>query len=197
MATVLLVLALLAVVGATTWGFSATRADVGPDASVPAGEGWVDAGDAVIRLDAVSARDTGHQMPGMDQNLADPVPEGARRISATVTVAATAEEGTELTSSDFRFSAPGLAPTAPVRAQLGDGRLDQGTAMTVELVFDVPEETEDGLVLTFGAAALPLPGLTAAPEPVPVPTEPAVPADDHPHAPGVPEGHHEEDGHGH
>lgn len=200
--TVLLVLALLGAVAATMWGFAATRADetahdTGPTGPL-VGDGWVDADGGAIRLDAVSARDMGHQMPGMDQNLADPVPEGARRVSTTVTVAATAPEGLELADSDFTLSGPGLGASAPVRAQLGDGRLEEGTAMTVELVFDVPEATDQGLVLAFGEALVPVPGLGSPAPATPLPSEPAAPTDDHPHASDVPDDHPQEgDQHGH
>lgn len=202
--TGLLLLVLLATLAATVWGLAQSRADDAPHHLDPGSsssyDDWVDAGAARIRLESFSARDQAHQMPGMNQNLADPVPDGARRLATTVTVVAAADSELQLSGSDFTLSGPEVTSARPVRAQLGDGRLPAGDAMTLELVFDVPESTRDGLVLSYRGASVKLPDLAASVEhPVPdpdpqrpsAPTAPQQPSHDTPHD----DEHHDDDGH--
>jgi hypothetical protein len=148
----LLALAVLFALGSGLWG------TLNPSAGspVPVGEA-VEVSGGEFRVAAVlpehmehmqAGRFAGADMGGMAGMGVDMTPEGYRRLTVEVTLAA-GEEPIRYARERFRVSGPELAETPPMRGELAEGVVPAGSAVSGVLVFQVPKETAGELYLNF------------------------------------------------
>lgn len=148
---VILALAVAAALAAGGWGLvssltgEAPPARIGENAEVPGG---------LLRVEKVtpehmaamqSSKFAGAGM-SMSSGGMDMAPEGQRRFSVDVTLAA--RGGLEYAPEDFSISGKGFKAHGPVRSQLGEGSIADGSAVAGTLVFQVPKKSRD-LMLAF------------------------------------------------
>lgn len=154
----LLTLLTLTVLAAGGWGLSSAlsadapfrTARIGEQVAVPGGFLLVDK----VTPEHMAAMQSGKfAAGGMDMSSMgmDMAPEGTRRFAVDVTLAA---EGGDLSYSpeDFRVTGEGMKKeTYPIRHRLGASVIPAGSAVSGNLVFQVPEAAKE-LVLSFGDA---------------------------------------------
>lgn len=87
---------------------------------------------------------SGMNMGGMGVDMA---PEGQRRFTVEVSLSA-GSGGLEYSAEDFRLTGGGMKEATPVRSQLGDGVLPEGSDTHGVLIFQAPEDAS-GLMLSF------------------------------------------------
>lgn len=149
---IFLAVAVLAALVARGWGVVSSLTAEAPPARI--GEP-VEAGAGLVRVDAVTPEHmapmqkgkfaaSGMSMSSMGMDMA---PEGYERFAVDVTLIA---ENGDLSYSpkDFRLSAEGAKEHGPVRDQLAEGTIAEGSAVSGILVFQAPEKARN-LTLTF------------------------------------------------
>ena len=159
-----LVVGLIATVAAGTWGLMLDRGEEEHHHGSLERAEWVPIPGGQFAVLDLHDKTPAHasSMQGM-QSMADPVPAGYRRLTVNVSLAAT-DGDLSLRPGDFRVSGPGLRPTRPIRAQIGDGIVPHDTVLTGELTYDVPLESR-GLRLRFrSGVAVSLPEVTSSPD---------------------------------
>jgi hypothetical protein len=159
----ILALATLAALAAGGWGLVSSLAGeepparIGEAAAVPGGalviEKVTPEHIAPMKMGKFGQQGMNMAMPNMDMP-----PDGYTRFAVNVTLEA---RGGELAYApeDFRLSGEGFKTDGPVRSQLGEGAVPDGSAVSGNLVFQAPEKAE-GLTLEFAggrAVALDLP----------------------------------------
>lgn len=147
----ILALAVAAALVAGGWGVvssltgEAPPARMGEDVEVPGG---------LLRVEAVTPEHMapmqsskfsagGMSMSSMGMDMA---PEGFERF--TVEVDLLSEGGLDYSPRDFRLSGEGVETHGPVRSQLGEGEVPEGSAVSGNLVFQAPEGAKN-LTLEF------------------------------------------------
>lgn len=78
----------------------------------------------------------------MSSMVPDSTPEGQRTFTVLVTLIGRGADGLELSADQFTVSGAGVAPTSPLRSDLGYSRVPAGSGMTGVLVFRVPAEAQ-------------------------------------------------------
>ena len=148
----ILVLAVVAALAAGGWGLvsslagEAPPARMGEAAAVPGGtlrvEKVMPEHMAPMKMGKFGQQGMNMAMPNMDM-----APDGYTRFTVNVTLEA---RGGELAYApeDFRLSGEGFETDGPVRSQLGQGAIPDGSAVSGNLVFQAPEKAE-GLTLEF------------------------------------------------
>lgn len=154
----LLSAAVALVVGAGAWGLSVPRDDSHDVAPLPVAT--VELADGTVRIDGLVDKQVGHLMPGMAST--NDAPAGMRRFSVNVTLAARSGAAFAYSAADFAVSGEGTAAAGPVDAQLGDGSLPAGRALTGTLTFDVPEKATRLLLQFRQTRPVALPALPPA-----------------------------------
>lgn len=159
----ILAAAVVAALAAGGWGLvssltgEAPPARIGEAAMVPGGAFIVEKVTpehmAPMKMGKFSQQGMNMAMPNMDM-----VPDGYTRFAVNVTLEA---RGGELAYApeDFRLSGKGFKTDGPIRSQLGEGAVPDGSAVSGNLVFQAPEKAK-GLTLEFDggrAVALDLP----------------------------------------
>lgn len=150
--SMLLALAVTVALVAGGWGVISSIATGAPPASV--GEP-VEVSGGIVRVDRVTPE---HMVPmrsgkfaatGMSMSATgmDMAPKGFERFVVDVTLVA--ENGAlSYSPGDFRLSGEGVKDHAPIRAQISDGDLDKGNAVSGGLVFQAPVNAKN-LTLNF------------------------------------------------
>lgn len=148
----ILAFAVLAALAAGGWGLvssltgEAPPARTGEAAAVPGGTLLVEKVTpehiAPMKMGKFGQQGMNMAMPNMDM-----APDGYARFSVNVTLEA---RGGELAYApeDFRLSGEGFKADGPVRSQLGEGAVPDGSAVSGNLIFQAPEKAE-GLTLEF------------------------------------------------
>lgn len=148
----ILALAVLAALAAGGWGLVSSLAGEGPPARM--GEAVAVPGGALLvekvtpeHMAAMKMGKFGQQGMNMAMPNMDMAPDGYARFSVNVTLEA---RGGELAYApeDFRLSGEGFDADGPVRSQLGEGAVPDGSAVSGSLVFQAPEGAK-GLTLEF------------------------------------------------
>lgn len=147
-----LAVAVLAALVAGGWGVVSSLTAEAPPARI--GEP-VEAGSGLVRVDAVTPEHMAPMQKGkfaasgmsMSSTGMDMAPEGFERFAVDVTLIA---ENGDLSYSpkDFRVGAKGVKDHGPVRAQLAEGDVAEGSAVSGILVFQAPEKAKN-LTLSF------------------------------------------------
>lgn len=88
---------------------------------------------------------SGMNMPAMGMDMA---PEGYRRFTVEVTLAAGEAASLAYSAEDFRVSGNGTKTVAPLRDQLEGASLPAGSEISGTLVFQVPDEAKN-LTLSY------------------------------------------------
>lgn len=148
----ILALAVLAAIVAGGWGLVSSLtgeeppARLGEAATVPGGALLVEKVTpehmASMKMGKFGQQGMNMAMPNMDM-----APDGYTRFSVNVTLEARGGE-LDYTPEDFRLSGEGLKTDGPVRSQLGEGVVPEGSAVSGNLVFEAPEKAK-GLTLEF------------------------------------------------
>lgn len=155
-----LFVATLAVLATGGWGLLASLASPAPPAAVgdtvevPGGFLRVDDATpehmAPMKMNKFGASGMSMQSTGMDM-----APEGFRRFTVDVSLAAPEGQSFGYAAKDFTLSGDKMDETGPLRHQLEAGTLAPGTATSGALVFQVPDEARN-LMLTFGDGRQPV-----------------------------------------
>lgn len=164
----LLFVATLAAIAVGGWGLLASLASPAPPAAV--GEAVEVPGGGLLRVDGVTPE---HMAPmkmnkfgasgmSMQSTGMDMAPEGFRRFTVDVSLAAREGGSFSYSAKDFTLSGERVEETAPLRHQLEAGTLASGSATSGALVFQVPEEASN-LMLSFGDGRQPV-ALDLAPD---------------------------------
>lgn len=72
----------------------------------------------------------------------DATPEGQRTFTLLISLVGRGADGIEASADQFTVSGPGFSAVAPLRADLGGGRVPPGSGLTGVLVFRVPAEAQ-------------------------------------------------------
>ena len=153
----ILAVAVAAALAAGGWGAissltgEAPPARVGESVTVPGGvfrvEGVTPEHMAPMKMGKFGQQGMNMAMPNMDM-----APDGYERFSVNLTLQA---QGANLdyAPEDFRLSGEGVEDHQPIRSQLGEGTVPDGSAVSGSLVFQAPEDTKD-LKLEFKGGRL-------------------------------------------
>ncbi len=156
----LLFVAVLVALAAGGWGLLVSLGAPAPPAAV--GE-TVEVPGGFLRVDGITPEHmapmqagkfgaSGMSMSSMGMDMA---PEGFRRFTVEVSLAAPEGGSLDYSAEDFRISGAGVPETGPVRHQLEAGTLPPGSGTSGALIFQAPEEAGN-LLLTFGDARQPV-----------------------------------------
>ena len=88
---------------------------------------------------------SGMNMSSMGMDMA---PEGQRRFTVGVTLAAGKSGGLDYSAEDFQIEGEGIEKSVPIRDQLEGETVSSGGAISGNLVFQIPEDASD-LTLSF------------------------------------------------
>lgn len=148
----ILALAVFAALAAGGWGLVSSLTGEEPPARI--GEAAAVPGGALLvekvtpeHMASMKTGKFGQQGMNMAMPNMDMAPDGYARFSVDVTLEA---RGGELAYApgDFRLSGEGFKTDGPVRSQLGEGAVPDGSAVSGNLVFQAPEKAK-GLTLEF------------------------------------------------
>lgn len=153
-AGLLLFVALLAALAAAGWGVLSSLGDrdevparVGEPVAVSGGVLSVDsvAPESMAPMQMGKFSASGMNMSGAGMDMA---PEGQRRFTVEVTLAAGEASSLAYSADDFRISGDGLEVSGPYRDQLAGESLSPESAVSGTLVFQVPDKAKN-LMLSF------------------------------------------------
>lgn len=156
----LLFAATLVVLAAGGWGLFAA---LGAPAPASAAGDTVEVPGGFLRVDGVTPehmapmkmKDFGASGMSMQSTGMDMPPEGFRRFTVDISLAASENGNFSYSAKDFTVSGEGLEETTPLRHQLEAGTLAPGSATSGALVFQAPEEAKN-LMLSFGDGRQPV-----------------------------------------
>ena len=143
----ILAFAVAAALAAGGWGAissltgEAPPARVGENVTVPDGlfrvEGVTPEHMAPMKMGKFGQQGMNMAMPNMDM-----APDGYERFSVNLSLQA---QGADLdyAPEDFRLSGKGVEDQQPIRSQLGEGSVPDGSAVSGSLVFQAPEDAKD------------------------------------------------------
>jgi len=164
-AQALLLVALVGVLAAGSWGIFFDRGEPGSSAavgdvvSIPGGQMRVD----VVRPWDENKHDGG--MPGM--TIPDPKPTDTRRFWLDVTLGGRTAPGVRYDPRLFTISGAGMEPRKPHGASEGLGVIVPGAQATVTLLYQVPKKVGDVVLRVPGVSrpvVIPAPGSTGGAE---------------------------------
>ena len=143
----ILVLAVAAALAAGGWGAISSLtgerppAPVGESVAVPDGlfrvEGVTPEHMAPMKMGKFGQQGMNMAMPNMDM-----APDGYERFAVNVTLEARGA-GLDYAPTDFRLSGEGVRDHEPIRSQLGEGAVPNGSAVSGNLVFQAPEDAKN------------------------------------------------------
>jgi hypothetical protein len=156
----LLFVATLAVLAAGGWGLLASLGSPAPPAAV--GD-TVEVSGGLLSVDDVTLENMapmqmkkfGASGMNMQATGIDMAPEGFRRFTVDVSLAAQEGGNFSYSAKDFKVSGEGMKEAGPIRHQLKAGTLAPGSATSGALVFQAPEEAKN-LMLSFGDGRQPV-----------------------------------------
>lgn len=158
----LLFVATLAAIAVGGWGLLASLSS--PTLPAAGGEAVEVPGGGLMRVDGVTPE---HMAPmqmnkfgasgmSMQQSAGmDMAPEGYRRFTVDVSLAAPENGSFSYSAKEFKISGEKTKEGAPLRHQLEAGTLAPGTATSGALVFQVPNDARN-LMLSFGDGRQPV-----------------------------------------
>lgn len=149
----LLFLAVLAALVAGGWGVLVSVSSQAPPARI--GD-TVEVSGGFLRVDGVTPENMAPMQSGkfgasgmsMSSSGMDMAPEGSRRFTVDVSLAASENGSLGYSAEDFKITGSGMKETGPIRHQLEAGTLPPGSATSGVLIFQAPEKARN-LTLTF------------------------------------------------